>query len=150
MKERKLYRSCADRYVAGVCGGLAEYFDLDPLLVRLVFAILAIPGVSIVFYILAWILIPNNPTCHGTKNGAEEIRSRAEEIGKIFKEGISREKFRNDSGKTRTIIGGMIILIGILSLLEIIFKINVWALSWPAGLIIIGLLILKAGTKRRE
>ena len=56
-----LRRSAANRHIAGVCGGLAEYFGLDPTVVRVVYVLLSVfsaafPG--IVIYILLWILIP--------------------------------------------------------------------------------------------
>ncbi|MFR2069351.1 MAG: PspC domain-containing protein [Bacteroides nordii] len=58
--ERKLTRSRSDRMLAGVCGGLAQFFGLDASLVRIAYAILAIftafAGVPV--YILMWIIIP--------------------------------------------------------------------------------------------
>jgi len=58
-KVKKLYRSKKNRVIAGVCGGMAEYFNIDPTLVRLlwVFFILA-AGSGILAYIIAWIVIP--------------------------------------------------------------------------------------------
>ena len=59
---RHLYRSVSDRYIAGVCGGFAEYFNIDPNLVRIVWAILALMGgIGVVAYIAAWIIVPENP-----------------------------------------------------------------------------------------
>ncbi len=58
--ERKLYRSRADKMVAGVCGGLGEYLDVDPTLIRLlfVFAVLAGFGSGVVLYIIMAIVMP--------------------------------------------------------------------------------------------
>ena len=59
MSTSKLYRSKTDRRIAGVCGGLAEYFNQDPLLVRIgffVFALCATAGVWT--YLLLWLLVP--------------------------------------------------------------------------------------------
>jgi phage shock protein C len=59
---RKLYRSRSDRKLAGVCGGLAEFFSLDPTLIRVLFVILALAGGSgIVIYLAMWIMVPNQP-----------------------------------------------------------------------------------------
>lgn len=58
---KKLHRSKAKKMIAGVCGGLAEYFDIDTSLVRLIFvAISLITAVipMVIFYIIAWIIIP--------------------------------------------------------------------------------------------
>ncbi len=59
---RKLYRSRSDRKLAGVCGGLAEFFSLDPTLIRVLFVILALAGGSgIVIYLAMWIMVPSRP-----------------------------------------------------------------------------------------
>ena len=63
---RRLYRSTVDQRIGGVCGGLAEYFGIDPTLVRLVAVILAIyPGIvffGVLAYAIAWVIIPLAPT----------------------------------------------------------------------------------------
>ncbi len=59
---RRLYRSPDDRVIAGVCGGLGEYFAVDPVILRLILVVLILFGGSgLVLYILAWILIPRRP-----------------------------------------------------------------------------------------
>lgn len=56
---KKLYRSEVDKKIAGVCGGIAEYFDLDPTLVRLGWVIFSLMGGSgILAYIIAIIIMP--------------------------------------------------------------------------------------------
>lgn len=64
MITKRLYRSQKDAMIAGVCGGLAEYFDHDPTLWRLGFALfLVITGFmpGIILYIIAWIVMPIGP-----------------------------------------------------------------------------------------
>ena len=59
---KKLYRSVTDKMLAGVCGGLAEYFAIDPVLIRLIFVLAVIFGGSgILAYIILWIIIPQKP-----------------------------------------------------------------------------------------
>lgn len=58
MEEKKLYKSRTNRMLCGVCGGLAEYLNLDATIIRLLFAILVLTGVSILFYIAAAIIMP--------------------------------------------------------------------------------------------
>lgn len=56
---KRLYRSVTDRKLGGVCGGIAEYFNLDSTLVRLIWGLWAlIYGTGILFYLLAWVVIP--------------------------------------------------------------------------------------------
>ncbi|MCG8400060.1 MAG: PspC domain-containing protein [Firmicutes bacterium] len=57
----KLYRSSRNRMIAGVCGGVAEYFSIDPTLVRLGYVVLSVfsaafPGILV--YLIAWLIIP--------------------------------------------------------------------------------------------
>ena len=59
---KKLYRSEDNRIIGGVCGGIAEYFDIDPTLVRLAFLFIVLArGAGILAYIIAWVIIPERP-----------------------------------------------------------------------------------------
>ncbi len=56
---KKLYRSRDHRLIAGVCGGLGEYFDIDPIIFRMILiALLINGGAGIIIYILMWIFVP--------------------------------------------------------------------------------------------
>ncbi|MGD0805125.1 MAG: PspC domain-containing protein [Candidatus Bathyarchaeia archaeon] len=58
---RKLYRS-KNRWLAGVCGGIGEYLNLDPIIIRVIWVIFSLfYGIGVLAYILAWLLIPMNP-----------------------------------------------------------------------------------------
>ncbi len=66
MENKKLYRSRSDRMVAGVAGGLAEYFSIDPTIVRLAFVLLALMGgPGLIIYIIMWIVVPEAPMGSG-------------------------------------------------------------------------------------
>ena len=55
---KKLNRSTDDRWLAGVCGGLAKYFNVDPTLVRVIFVILALIGLGgVIIYLILWVII---------------------------------------------------------------------------------------------
>ncbi len=58
---KKLYRSNKDRMLCGVCGGIGEYLNIDPTLIRLIWAVLACSGPGIFVYFLAAIIIPQDP-----------------------------------------------------------------------------------------
>ncbi|MDD3041893.1 MAG: PspC domain-containing protein [Methanosarcinaceae archaeon] len=61
--DKTLYRSKKNRMIAGVCGGIAEYFDIDPTIVRLLWVLFVFLGVGagIPAYIIAWVIIPEEP-----------------------------------------------------------------------------------------
>ncbi|MCK4302281.1 MAG: PspC domain-containing protein [candidate division Zixibacteria bacterium] len=59
---KRLYRSIRNRKIAGVCGGLGEYFDIDPTLMRLLAVVLFLAGGGGgLAYIVAWIIVPEAP-----------------------------------------------------------------------------------------
>ena len=61
MENHKLYRSVKQRMIGGVAGGLAEYFDIDAVIIRLVFVIVALAGGGgLLVYIVLWIVLPEN------------------------------------------------------------------------------------------
>jgi phage shock protein C len=63
---KRLYRSTDDKMIAGVCGGLAEYFNVDPVIIRLIAVILVLPGgvPGILPYVIMWIIVPKRPAGH--------------------------------------------------------------------------------------
>ena len=58
---KRFYRSRNDHMVGGVAGGLAQYFNIDPTLVRLVFVVLAFAGFGVLAYLILWIVVPVRP-----------------------------------------------------------------------------------------
>ena len=59
---KRLYRSTTDRKIAGVCGGLAEYFNIDPVIIRIIAVVLLLPGglPGVVPYLILWIIVPED------------------------------------------------------------------------------------------
>ena len=58
--EKKLYRSMVNKMLFGVCGGLGEYFNIDPTIIRLIWAILGCTGTGILVYFVAAVIIPQD------------------------------------------------------------------------------------------
>lgn len=59
---KKLFRVKEGRVFGGVCSGIGEYFDIDPVIIRLLFALFFLcTGVGLLAYIIFWIVIPNKP-----------------------------------------------------------------------------------------
>ncbi|MFQ5584212.1 MAG: PspC domain-containing protein [Calditrichia bacterium] len=125
--KQRLYRSKTDRMIGGVCGGLAEYFNMDSNLMRILFIILAfIGGSTIILYIAALIIIPENPN----------------------QENVTRKKVDNS-----LVIGAILIVVGAILLLRQLgfyFHLNYFDFSfsiiWGILLIAIGIyLLLQSG-----
>lgn len=83
---RRLTRSNTDRIVAGVAGGVANYLDIDPTLVRLGFVLLVlVGGVSPVIYLILWAVLPNENSLNQgfsqqVRENLSEIEQRATEV----------------------------------------------------------------------
>ena len=72
---KKLYRSNTDRMIAGVCAGLADYINIDPTIVRLIFIILFLLGTGgFWIYIILWVIVPLPPDHAETSIEVTEVR----------------------------------------------------------------------------
>lgn len=143
-QKKKLHRSKIDHIVFGVCGGLGEYFDIDPLIVRIVFVLLAvIDGVGILLYIFLAIVMPKEPE-EKTEINKERIQEFAQEIKdntQSLASELKNKKFLEDK---KSIFGAIIVIFGFIFLLERIFAISLIRanLFLPLIIIAIGLYIV--------
>jgi phage shock protein C len=89
-------RRGSDRIVGGVCSGLAAYFGVDPLLVRVVFVILALvpPSIGILLYLVLWFLMepPQGTLPSTTRSVSDRLRSMGDDIRQDFRTGLSRSQ----------------------------------------------------------
>ena len=138
---QKLYLSTTDRKIGGVCGGLGEYFEIDSLVIRLLFLLLTVTGgAGIILYIVMAIIVP--------QEGAKEERKKEKEengIKEAEAEGMAGgPKNRKWHAETRSVIGFIIVLIGLNILFEQVFKFSPlywinWGVVWSLIIIVIGL-----------
>lgn len=147
--EKKLYRSQGDRMIAGVCGGLGEYLNVDPVWLRLGFAILLFGGAGMGFwvYIVLWIIVPpeGQPATTPGKTvqaNVQEMAERAREFGQGIQRGLQNEREPSEDipSSGATIVAVALIVLGVLLLLD---QLNLFSwLSWgtmgPLMLIFIG------------
>ena len=170
MESKRLYRSLYDRKFAGVAGGLAEYFVMDPLLIRLAFVILTLAGGGgFLIYLVLWIVTPENPAkanpfvnqqaqdFQPSNAGAPDYTdtSQATTAGTPKSETTYSATSPPPEIKTQkrgSFIGGMVLItLGVLFLAdEFIPQVNFGDL-WPVILIVVGAgLLLNAVTKRNR
>lgn len=126
--EKKLYRSRESRVIGGVCGGIGEYFEIDPVIVRLIFLILFfVFGVGLVTYIIAWIIIPDRPL--------DEAKVEYE---------IDEEAVKKQKEKRMKVLGYVLFGLGVFFILELWFDLDfeLGAEFWSVGLILIGLVLI--------
>jgi phage shock protein C len=140
-RPRKIYRSRKDRIIFGVCGGIAEYYNIESLWVRVVFIFLGITGaIGFVLYVALAILMPLNPVKSISDKKPEEVGATAEEFRDRVK-GLASE-LRNDPkvDRRRNLLGLLIVTIGVIAFFNELFP-NFWIgwkVLWPMIIILIG------------
>lgn len=133
---KRLYRSRQNRILAGVCGGIADYFKIDPLIIRLFFVfIFFLNGAGILAYIIGWIIIPERPYDYN---------------GEQYNEKFDEESYyeNESSGFNRTnqrFIGIILIIIGAFIIFSRVIPLIVWRNFWAIILIVLGISILVKG-----
>ena len=142
MNRQRLYRCRHDRKIAGVAGGVAEFFDLDPTLVRLGWiASIFFGGFGLLLYIVMAIIVPNEPLTD------QEIDARTTPGTPHRHAG----RPRND-GFGLTFVGIALVLFGALALANTFW--SEWGYGgsfvWPGFILAIGVLLLAAAFRRRE
>ncbi len=138
---KKIYRSRKDSIIGGVCGGIAEYFDIDPTLVRLLaILIVFLGGVGVIAYIIAWVIIPQNPE----QEAKMDKKSTQEEYV-----GADQEASKEDN--QRYVWGGLILIfLGLFFLLRSFFPRFILINFWPVILVIVGIaLMLQSFSKKK-
>jgi len=162
--KKGLYRSRSDRMIWGVCGGLAEYFNIDPTIVRVIAVLLIFAnGLGILAYLILAIVVPLESSRQAApkdtiKENVEEIKETVTELGReirsafVDEEGKEEEDTEKPEAATKTghrcrnILGVTLIVVGILFLLGSLglFHWLRWGIIWPLILIAIGALIISS------
>lgn len=139
MKAR-LLRSEEERMIAGVCGGLAEYLGVDPVLVRLAFLLL-IPagGVGVPLYFILMIIMPSESDVDLSQS--EVIEKNLEGLGDTLSSSVERGR-QHPNGPV--IAAGLLIFMGIYFLFENLGWIS-GNIFWPLALILLGIFLLVRG-----
>ncbi len=135
MRDR-LFRSRENRVIAGVAGGLAEYFAVDVVIVRIIFVVAAFAGGSgVLAYILAWLVVPEKDALPA---GDESFfRENKEYFGKHNEKEVCSKKQRQRS----TGLGYLLIVLGILLLGRHLW-VPLFYNLWPLLLIVAGVYLL--------
>lgn len=139
---KRLYRSRKYKMIGGVAGGLAEYFDIDPVFVRALFIITALGyGIGFIAYIVLWIIVPWRPKIYiDPANGLFTEQTEEPEI----------ELTANSAHNRKTIFGAILIGLGIIfSLDRFVCSIDFHDV-FPLLIIALGAFILYRGLKERN
>jgi phage shock protein C len=147
---KRLYKSRKNKVVDGVCGGVAEYFDVDPVLVRIIFVLFFfLGGSALIAYIVGMIIMPRAPY-----EPAQEPGTKAEKQEKVSQSPPAKPAPASASPSAGSLVIGIILIIlGGLFLLDNLdfpffhrffwwFKFHFWEFFIPGILILVGLVLI--------
>ncbi|VVB52596.1 PspC domain protein [uncultured archaeon] len=148
MHGERITKSKTDKVIDGVCGGIAEYFGIDSVIVRLIFVVLVfLNGIGLLLYIILVIIMPSagqasQPPKETIQENVQEIGERVKGAGEELGHAFSRRT--EEHSKRAGWFGIILILLGIFFLLENLHLIP-WVnkdLFWPVIIILVGVWLL--------
>lgn len=147
MEPKRFYRSTTDRVLGGVAAGLAEYFALDPVLIRLLFVIFTlVGGGGVLIYIIFWIVIPEKPLHlnqphSNTPPAMENQQNPQTEPSSTYSSPASPDPTKGQPAEKKrgSLIGGLVLItVGAIFLADEFFPNVDFGDLWPVILIVIG------------
>jgi len=139
---RRLYRCRENRRLAGVAAGVAEFFDLDPTLVRVLwFLSIFVGGLGVLLYIGLAIIVPLEPLPSGAAAAAETSSDTLEH---------HHTQRSHGSGRLTMFVGIVLILFGTLALVDALIPgwAHSWRYLWPVFVVGVGALLIAAAMRR--
>lgn len=176
---KKLYRSKNDRMIAGVCGGLADYFNVDSSLVRLVVLfIFLFQGIGLIAYIIAWLVMSEEPVKNeyrmpddyyiedqrkkenekqhqrydaddGQNQNKNHDQENRTESEEKYYQQHQDQNLKTNNNNRRKLFAVIMILVGSIFLIDIWIPDLYWEKYWPLILIAAGALMLKGDNDDR-
>jgi phage shock protein C len=160
---RRLYRSRRDSILGGVAGGVADYFDMDPSIVRIIWAVLALVtgGIFLVLYIVMWIVVPEGPSAATVARAAGEPGATPVEPGHEAADGAipaaetsapdwetTEQRLRRGGSGGAVVFGVILIGLGVWFLIDQYVPAIDGDLLWPVALVILGVVLLVVALRR--
>lgn len=152
---KKLYRSNTDKMIGGVSGGIAEYFEIDPTIVRILFVLAVFfGGGGLIAYIILWIIVPEKPYVFPgmqqphQENQNNSTQSSQSTENKEQSSGSSNDPFnyaafqQKQKSNTGSVAGIVLVVIGALFLLNNFIPRFNFGDFWPFILIAVGIALL--------
>ncbi len=147
---KRLFRSRQEKVIGGVCGGIAEYYDIDPTIVRLATILLVLGlGFPVVAYLVGWIIIPRRPlvavhTDNAHTDQTVNKETTAADTAPMAYPGPNATEAPDDKSKpgmSAMIPGMVMVALGLFALLKGYFWWH-WDDLIPVGLVVIGIYLI--------
>lgn len=142
--ERRLYRSRKNRVVAGVAGGLGEYFDIDPVFVRVIFVLATLAGGwGMLAYVILWIVVPNEKLCF-------ESQPKPKEGETVMEEKYTAHEYQERKHRHSMVGGTVLVVLGVLFLANNYLPNFDFSYTWPLILVGIGAAMIMNSLHKTE
>lgn len=140
-QQKRLTRSSSSRVIAGVCGGLGEYFNIDPVILRIIFVAMVLWGGSgVMLYIVMWLVIPeagkeSEPMEKRVETAGHEMKAKAQTLA---------NEMRSNRMSGAAVVGMILIVVGVSSIVQayLPWRIFRWDTFWPLMIVTLGLALI--------
>ena len=151
---QRLTRNRREAVCGGVAAGFADYFNVDPVLVRLGFVLLAfVNGIGLLFYVICWVIMPVNEEEVSEQMSAgeqvtDEVRAAAQQVRAAGERVVNEVREAQETGRGHMVAGIILIVLGSIFLLDRLswmFRWPYWlswGYLWPLILVAIGVALL--------
>lgn len=139
---RKIYRVNQGRVLGGVAGGIGQYFNLDPVLIRILFIVLAMGGGGIIFYFILWLVIPKQEDVE--INSQQVTRNNVDEIKQTGTKYVQMAKNQTNNKNKRIYLAIILVVLGAYLCLAnygFLTRPSYYFRPWPLILVVFGLIL---------
>lgn len=170
---RRLFRSQHDRVFLGVCGGLGEYFNIDPVIIRIITVVLILATwviVGVLAYLIVALIVPAEGSTAASpkdtmRENVNDLRNTTSNLGQDIRTTFGSKESQDEivhetsqvpvpprttSNKGLLVLGIIIIAIGILVIFNNIFGGLFWRILWPVLLIVAGVIVVLIVLNRQK
>jgi phage shock protein PspC (stress-responsive transcriptional regulator) len=147
--EKRLIRDSKNKMIAGVAAGIANYFEIDPNVIRLLFIVLAVFGGSgILIYFLLWLLLPKDSSKTTEekdvmRENVQQMKDAVRDFAKEIKKETHMDHYEKKEKSQRS-LGIILVVVGLVFLLTNLGLLDMYVMKklWPVLLIFLGILVV--------
>lgn len=151
----KTFKRSKDRKIAGVCGGIAEYFNIDPLIIRALFiALIFFGGAGFIIYFVLLLVMHDAGDEHFSSYVEVDENGEAKKVDEETKEGVKEETIRKVKANTvnagSLVFGLLLIFLGIFFFLRNFFPFFRFEYWFPLVLVLVGAILIIGSKKSKK
>jgi len=157
MEPKRLYRKTSEKVIAGVCAGLGDYLEIDPILIRLIFVVLTLAaGGGVLVYLILWVSMPEEKVIPNQQENSrimEDQPINQEEPARPAEHMKTQDPFGKKPGQRSkgNLIGGLVLItLGFLFLADEFIPHVSFGDLWPVILVAIGIGLLINGVSGKK